>query len=69
MLFIFTVMIVYAFQVFTFCMSIPRLLELHRFYTHLLGIPDVSLRTRQREGDELMSRWISRPFRGQRLFV
>lgn len=42
MLFILTVTIVYAFQLFTFLMSIPRLVEMHRFYTHLLGIPDVS---------------------------
>jgi autophagy-related protein 9 len=42
MLFILIVMVVYAFQLFTFFMSIPRLLEMHRFYTHLLGIPDVS---------------------------
>lgn len=42
MLFILTVLIVYAFQLFTFLMSIPRLVEMHRFYEHLLGIPDVS---------------------------
>lgn len=46
MLFILTVLIVYAFQLFTFLMSIPRLVEMHRFYTHLLGIPDVSPRHR-----------------------
>ena len=44
MLFILTVLAVYAFQLFTFLMSIPRLVEMHRFYTHLLGIPDVSQR-------------------------
>lgn len=43
MLFILTVLAVYAFQLFTFLMSIPRLLEMHQFYTHLLGIPDVSV--------------------------
>lgn len=41
MLFIATILLVYTFQLFTFLMSIPRLLELHRFYEHLLGIPDV----------------------------
>lgn len=42
MLFILTVLVVYAFQLFTFLMSIPRLVEMHRFYTHLLGVLDVS---------------------------
>lgn len=23
-------------------MSVPRLLDMYRFYTHLLGVPDVS---------------------------
>jgi hypothetical protein len=41
MLFIATILLVYTFQLFTFLMSIPRLLELHRFYEHLLGVPDV----------------------------
>ena len=42
MLFILVVSIFYVFQLFSFALSIPKLLEMYRFYTHLLGIPDVS---------------------------
>jgi autophagy-related protein 9 len=40
--FILTVTIFYIFQLATFALSLPRLLQMYRFYTHLLGIPDVS---------------------------
>lgn len=42
MIFIFSVAAVYIFQLASFALSIPRLLDMYRFYTHLLGIPDVS---------------------------
>ena len=42
MLLITSVGIFYAFQLFSFALSLPRLLDMYRFYTHLLGIPDVS---------------------------
>lgn len=32
----------FIFQVASFAMSVPRLLDMYRFYTHLLGVPDVS---------------------------
>ena len=64
MLFILTVMIVYAFQLFTFLMQIPRLLEMSNFYTHLLGIPDVSFYSLRK----LMIRSIYKPYLGPRLF-
>lgn len=41
--FVICVSLVYVFQMATFAMSIPRLLDIYRFYTYLLGIPDVSL--------------------------
>ena len=41
-MFIFTVALVYVFQLASFLASIPRLAEMYRFYTHLLGVPDVS---------------------------
>ena len=31
----------YIFQLASFAFSVPRLLDLYRFYTHLLGVPDV----------------------------
>jgi autophagy-related protein 9 len=43
MLFIFSVTGFYVFQLITFALSLPRLLEMYRFYTHLLGVPDVCL--------------------------
>ena len=69
MLFILTVMIVYAFQLFTFLMQIPRLLEMSNFYTHLLGIPDVSLfKRKNKDKKKLMIRSIYKPYLGPRLF-
>jgi autophagy-related protein 9 len=41
-IFLVSVAAVYVFQLASFASSIPRLLEMYRFYTHLLGIPDVS---------------------------
>ncbi|WWD18817.1 hypothetical protein CI109_103272 [Kwoniella shandongensis] len=35
----------YIFQLFSFIMSLPRLLDMYRFYTHLLGIPDADIQT------------------------
>lgn len=32
----------FIFQVASFAISVPRLLDMYRFYTHLLGVPDVS---------------------------
>ena len=32
----------YVFQLATFAMSLPRLVRMYRFYTYLLGVPDVS---------------------------
>jgi autophagy-related protein 9 len=42
MLFNISITVFYAFQLVTFAMSLPRLVRMYRFYTHLLGIPDVS---------------------------
>jgi len=67
MLFIFTILAVYAFQLFTFLMSIPRLLELHRFYEHLLGIPDVRLILHPLPIYVLTCRSIFKHFHGPRL--
>ncbi|WVR06657.1 hypothetical protein IAU60_003689 [Kwoniella sp. DSM 27419] len=44
-LFILTVSGFYLFQLTSFALSIPRLLEMYRFYTHLLGIPDGDIQT------------------------
>ncbi|OCF37334.1 autophagy-like protein 9 [Kwoniella heveanensis BCC8398] len=35
----------YVFQLASFILSIPRLLEMYRFYTHLLRIPDADIQT------------------------
>ncbi|WVQ96605.1 hypothetical protein IAU59_003710 [Kwoniella sp. CBS 9459] len=45
MLFIVIVTGFYIFQLASFVLSIPRLLEMYRFYTHLLGIPDADIQT------------------------
>ncbi|ORY24579.1 autophagy protein Apg9-domain-containing protein [Naematelia encephala] len=45
MLFILSVAAFYIFQLVTFALSIPRLLEMYRFYTHLLGVPDADIQT------------------------
>jgi autophagy-related protein 9 len=42
MLFNISVAVFYVFQIATFAMSLPRLARMYRFYTHLLGVPDVS---------------------------
>ena len=42
MLFLLLVLAVYAFQLLSFVLSIPRLLDMYAFYTHLLRVPDVS---------------------------
>lgn len=39
--FIFSITGFYIFQLITFALSLPRLLEMYRFYTYLLGVPDV----------------------------
>ncbi|KAK8858925.1 hypothetical protein IAR55_003156 [Kwoniella newhampshirensis] len=44
-LFIISVSAFYIFQLSSFVMSLPRLLEMYRFYTHLLGIPDADIQT------------------------
>ena len=41
MFFILSVASFYIFQLITFALSLPRLLEIYRFYTYLLGVPDV----------------------------
>ena len=41
MIFILVVTGFYAFQLITFALSLPQLFEMYRFYTHLLGVPDV----------------------------
>ncbi|KAL7422199.1 autophagy protein atg9 [Cryptotrichosporon argae] len=45
MLFILCVAGVYAFQLFTFALEVPRLIEMFKFYTYLLGIPDADIQT------------------------
>lgn len=35
----------FIFQVASFAMSVPRLLDMYRFYTHLLGVPDADIQT------------------------
>lgn len=42
MLFILSVTVFYIFQLVTFVLSLPGLLHMYRFYTYLLGVPDVS---------------------------
>lgn len=42
MLFILSVTAFYVFQLVTFALSFPKLLDMYRFYKYLLGIPDVS---------------------------
>ena len=45
MLFIFSVAAFYVFQLITFALSLPRLIDMYRFYTYLLGVPDVGTPT------------------------
>ncbi|RXK40333.1 hypothetical protein M231_02447 [Tremella mesenterica] len=45
MLFILSVGAFYLFQMASFILSIPRLLEMYRFYTYLLGVPDADIQT------------------------
>ncbi|WVF69103.1 hypothetical protein IAT40_003877 [Kwoniella sp. CBS 6097] len=45
MLFIVIVTGFYLFQLGSFIVSIPRLLGMYRFYTHLLGVPDADIQT------------------------
>lgn len=42
MLFILSVTAFYIFQLVTFALSFPKLLDMYRFYKYLLGVPDVS---------------------------
>ncbi|KIR54433.1 autophagy-like protein 9 [Cryptococcus gattii Ru294] len=35
----------FIFQVANFAISVPRLLDMYRFYTHLLGVPDADIQT------------------------
>ena len=63
-LFILAIVIFYIFQLVTFAMSLPRLVQMYRFYTHLLGIPDVSVHWRL----QLTSRWTYRPCPGLRSY-
>ncbi|WVQ76748.1 hypothetical protein IAR50_006422 [Cryptococcus sp. DSM 104548] len=45
MLFIFILSAFFIFQAVSFVLSLPRLLEMYRFYTHLLRIPDADIQT------------------------
>ncbi|WVO15865.1 hypothetical protein L204_103527 [Cryptococcus depauperatus] len=45
MLFIFILSAFFIFQLASFIFSMPRLIEMYRFYTHLLGIPDADIQT------------------------
>ena len=66
MLFIIAVSIFYIFQLFSFALSLPRLLEIYRFYTYLLGIPDVSLNHSTKAFALTQDRRTFKPFLGQR---
>ncbi|ODO03086.1 hypothetical protein I350_05931 [Cryptococcus amylolentus CBS 6273] len=45
MLFIVILSVFFIFQAVSFALSLPRLLEMYRFYTHLLRIPDADIQT------------------------
>lgn len=66
MLFLISVGIVYLFQLASFIMSIPRLMDMYRFYTHLLGIPDVSFSHAYNDFKLMKTRQISKLYHGQR---
>lgn len=65
MLFIITVTAYYVFRLIEFALSLPKLIEMYRFYTYLLGIPDVSTLSDQ----TLIPRPTSKPYLGRRLFA
>nr|XP_019045197.1 autophagy-like protein 9 [Kwoniella bestiolae CBS 10118]OCF24127.1 autophagy-like protein 9 [Kwoniella bestiolae CBS 10118] len=45
MLFLVIITAFFVFQLSSFVFSLPRLLEMYRFYTYLLGIPDADIQT------------------------